>query len=413
VIVEDDVIPGGDAFRLVMRAPDGTDYPTTGIFREIAEPERLVFTSAALGEKCNPVFEGLTIVTFAEHDGKMELTLHTLQTSTVGFEAEAAQKLAGMEEGWAQSPDCLADMWRTDPGPFRRFQVTVAMTPRSAEPAPEPDGGDRARDASDRTACGAGNRSSTTTLKRIAAVHTSPANGLRPNSAVCDFFVVTHEIRDCSHRHHRFRRDPMQRGNEMVHAKRSSRPKAHLVFSLSALMTVSLAITTHARSTIAQAKGTSSRTKGSVEAKAVSPKMTKTATKPLPSVSIRSDLLRHLEEGQKGLQRQVESLTGMTQSGTDHLLQRIDSLNRQLNWLASTQQQSMAGQLLLTATIRSMRMLLMIIVALLLVLCGMLFFLAYRLQQFAGSVLNDGKQIGESAKDAPDGAFEAQWKVSS
>ena len=107
-VCEMDLRPGG-AFRIVMRAPDGADYPTTGIFREIVEPELLVFSNAALSEQGNPVLEGLTTVTFAECGGRTKLTLHTLQTSAVGFEAEAAQKLAGMEEGWAQSLDRLAE----------------------------------------------------------------------------------------------------------------------------------------------------------------------------------------------------------------------------------------------------------------------------------------------------------------
>lgn len=44
-VCELDVRPGG-AIRIVMRAPDGTDYPMTGVFHEIKEPERLVITTA-------------------------------------------------------------------------------------------------------------------------------------------------------------------------------------------------------------------------------------------------------------------------------------------------------------------------------------------------------------------------------
>ena len=103
-VCEMDLRPGG-SFRIVMRAPDGVDHPMTGVFREIVEPERLVFTNVALGEKGNPVLEGLTTVTFAEHGGKTKLTL---QTSAVGLVAEAAPMLEGMEEGWTQSMDRLA-----------------------------------------------------------------------------------------------------------------------------------------------------------------------------------------------------------------------------------------------------------------------------------------------------------------
>jgi uncharacterized protein YndB with AHSA1/START domain len=107
-VCEMDLRPGG-SFRIVMRAPDGVDYPTTGVFREIVEPERLVFTNVALGKEGNPVLEGLTTVTFVEHDGKTKLTLHSLQTSAVGFVAEAEPKLEGMEEGWRQSLDRLGE----------------------------------------------------------------------------------------------------------------------------------------------------------------------------------------------------------------------------------------------------------------------------------------------------------------
>ncbi len=110
-VCEMDLRPGG-SLRIVMRAPDGVDYPTTGVFREIVEPERLVFTDVALDEKGNPVLEGLTIVTLAEHGGKTKLTLHTAQTSTIGFVAEATKKLEGMEEGWTQSLDRLAERVR-------------------------------------------------------------------------------------------------------------------------------------------------------------------------------------------------------------------------------------------------------------------------------------------------------------
>ncbi|HMD55276.1 MAG TPA: SRPBCC domain-containing protein, partial [Phycisphaerae bacterium] len=42
-VCEMDVRPGG-AYRIVMRSPDGIEYPINGVFREIAAPERLVMT---------------------------------------------------------------------------------------------------------------------------------------------------------------------------------------------------------------------------------------------------------------------------------------------------------------------------------------------------------------------------------
>jgi len=59
-----------------MRGPDGTVYPMTGVYLEVVEPERIVFTSATLGADGNPMFEVLTTVTFAEQGGKTKQILH-------------------------------------------------------------------------------------------------------------------------------------------------------------------------------------------------------------------------------------------------------------------------------------------------------------------------------------------------
>jgi uncharacterized protein YndB with AHSA1/START domain len=96
----------GGAWRIVMRAPDGTEYPGGGVYREIAEPERLVFTNIAMDKEGNPVIDGLTTVTFAEQGGKTKLTLRTRAIAVVGY---AAAYLAGMEAGWTQSLERLVE----------------------------------------------------------------------------------------------------------------------------------------------------------------------------------------------------------------------------------------------------------------------------------------------------------------
>ena len=105
-VCELDVRPGG-AIRIDMRGPDGVVYPMKGVFHEIVEPERLVFTSSAIEDEAgNPGLEALNAVTFAEHNGKTKLTLQVVVVKSAP-EAEAA--LDGMEEGWNQSLDRLAD----------------------------------------------------------------------------------------------------------------------------------------------------------------------------------------------------------------------------------------------------------------------------------------------------------------
>jgi uncharacterized protein YndB with AHSA1/START domain len=103
-VCELDLRPAG-ALRIVMRAPDGTDYPMKGVFRGIVVPERLVFTTIAVDAAGNHLLEGLTAVTFAEHDGKTRLTL---QTRAVAIVAGAAPMLEGMEAGWTQRIERLA-----------------------------------------------------------------------------------------------------------------------------------------------------------------------------------------------------------------------------------------------------------------------------------------------------------------
>jgi len=196
--------------------------------------------------------------------------------------------------------------------------------------------------------------------------------------------------------------------NDMMQTRTLSRPGAHLVFVLGALLTVALA------TTVPQAKSSASQTKGTAPKAKVAPsKTTKIASKSHPAGSLNRDLLIHLDEGQKGLQRQLQTLTGTTQRRTDELNRRIDTLTDQLQRLASSQQRSSATQQLLTATIRSMHRLLIIIVGLLVGLCSALFFFVFQLKQIRAASLLKDKQIDPDIREAPDGAFDAHWKVGS
>ncbi len=105
-VCEINLNPGG-AIHIVMRAPDGTDYPMRGEFREIAPPERLVFTSYPVDGEGRPLIDGLTTVTFVERDGATEMTLHT---RAIGLAPVAVAMIAGMAAGWGQSIERLAGL---------------------------------------------------------------------------------------------------------------------------------------------------------------------------------------------------------------------------------------------------------------------------------------------------------------
>jgi len=104
-VCELDVRPGG-ALRITMRGPDGRDYPMEGVFREIVEPERLVFTNNAVDADGKLLLEGLTTVTFADVGGRTKLTL---RTRAAGAGPQTARMLEGMDAGWMQSIEKLEE----------------------------------------------------------------------------------------------------------------------------------------------------------------------------------------------------------------------------------------------------------------------------------------------------------------
>jgi uncharacterized protein YndB with AHSA1/START domain len=64
-----DVRPGGAFYVNTVSAADGAELATEGVYREVVEPERLVFGNDA---------GALTTVTFTDlGDGRTEMTFHT------------------------------------------------------------------------------------------------------------------------------------------------------------------------------------------------------------------------------------------------------------------------------------------------------------------------------------------------
>lgn len=96
----------GGRFRLDMRAPDGNVYPCIGTYREIVEPERIVFEGEATdGHPCGAGIPPRAEVTifFAEQGGKTQLTLHTIFASAERKQAAAAARyVVSWEEALAR-----------------------------------------------------------------------------------------------------------------------------------------------------------------------------------------------------------------------------------------------------------------------------------------------------------------------
>ena len=91
----------GGMYRACIRSPEGNDHWMQGVYREIIEPERLVFTFAWEDENSRPKHETLVTVTFEEQDNK---TLMTFQQAIF----ESTESRDSHNTGWSECFDRLA-----------------------------------------------------------------------------------------------------------------------------------------------------------------------------------------------------------------------------------------------------------------------------------------------------------------
>ncbi len=99
-----DLRPGG-IFRTVMRAPDGREFPTQGVFLEIVAPSRIVFTDAFCpGWEPDPEPFFTAVTTFEAVDGKTRYTARALHWTA---ENRAKHEQMGFHQGWGESLDRL------------------------------------------------------------------------------------------------------------------------------------------------------------------------------------------------------------------------------------------------------------------------------------------------------------------
>ena len=97
-----DVRPGGE-WRFIMHGPDGVDYPNKVFYREVKEPERLLYDHGEPGELSH--FQ--VTVTFEEVEGKTKLTMQML-FPTAELRKAVVEKY-GAVEGLKQNMDKLAE----------------------------------------------------------------------------------------------------------------------------------------------------------------------------------------------------------------------------------------------------------------------------------------------------------------
>jgi uncharacterized protein YndB with AHSA1/START domain len=104
-VVEMDVRPGG-ANLIVMRDPQGNEYPNRGVYLEVIQNHKLVFTDAythAWVPSAKPFMTG--ILTFEEEGGKTRYTARVLHWT---IEDRETHENMGFYDGWGQCTDQLA-----------------------------------------------------------------------------------------------------------------------------------------------------------------------------------------------------------------------------------------------------------------------------------------------------------------
>jgi uncharacterized protein YndB with AHSA1/START domain len=108
--VEVDVRPGGSSM-VVMRGPDGTEFPSHGVYLEVVKNERLVFTDAFVNAWTPSKKPFMTaIVTFEDEGGK---TRYTARARHWTIEDREQHEKMGFHEGWGQCADQLEALAKT------------------------------------------------------------------------------------------------------------------------------------------------------------------------------------------------------------------------------------------------------------------------------------------------------------
>lgn len=110
VHAETDLRPGGSSL-VVMRGPEGQEFPNRGVYLEVVKNEKLVVTDAytAAWEPSDKPFMTL-ILSFEAIDDKTRYTARVRHWTVADREAHEQM---GFHEGWGKATDQLAELVAT------------------------------------------------------------------------------------------------------------------------------------------------------------------------------------------------------------------------------------------------------------------------------------------------------------
>lgn len=105
-VYEIDARPGG-AINVLMAGPGDFSHPMTGTVHEVVPHERFVFTAVARDAQGNALLEAHTTITLRDEGAGTRITV---EARAKGLAPVSRLMLGGMEEGWSQSLEKLAEM---------------------------------------------------------------------------------------------------------------------------------------------------------------------------------------------------------------------------------------------------------------------------------------------------------------
>jgi len=111
VSAELDLRPGGSSL-IVMRSPDGQDYPNAGVYLDVVAMEKLVFTDAFTSAWV-PSGKAYMTAEVSFSDAGEGKTLYRAQVAHWSDEDCASHAARGFYEGWGKAAEQLVDVART------------------------------------------------------------------------------------------------------------------------------------------------------------------------------------------------------------------------------------------------------------------------------------------------------------
>ena len=102
--------PGGSSL-IVMRDPDGNEFPNRGVYLEVVENERLVFTDAYTEAWVPSEKPFMTVVLSFDEEG--DKTRYTARVSHWTVEDRETHEKMGFHQGWGIATDQLEALAKT------------------------------------------------------------------------------------------------------------------------------------------------------------------------------------------------------------------------------------------------------------------------------------------------------------